>query len=47
MAKFARLATDSDAALFYYAGHALQYQGRNYLMPTDAEVEDEIAFATR
>jgi uncharacterized caspase-like protein len=43
MAKFARLATDSDAALFYYAGHALQYQGRNYLMPTDAEVEDEVS----
>lgn len=44
MAKFARLATDADAALFYYAGHAVQYQGRNFLMPTDAEVEDEISF---
>jgi flagellar biosynthesis GTPase FlhF len=43
MAKFARLATDADAALFFYAGHALQYQGRNYLMPTDAEVEDEVS----
>jgi hypothetical protein len=43
MAKFARLATDSDAALFYYAGHALQYQGRNYLIPVDADVEDEIS----
>lgn len=43
MAKFARQATDSDAALFFYAGHALQYQGRNYLIPTDAEVEDEIS----
>ena len=43
MAKFARLATDSDAVLFYYAGHALQYQGRNYLMPIDAEVEDEVS----
>jgi uncharacterized caspase-like protein len=43
MAKFARLATNSDAALFYYAGHALQYQGRNYLMPIDAEVEDEVS----
>ena len=35
---------DADAALFYYAGHAVQYQGRNFLMPTDAEVEDEISF---
>ena len=43
MAQFARLATAADAALFYYAGHALQYQGRNYLMPTDAELEDEIS----
>ncbi|UZE49080.1 caspase family protein [Rhodopseudomonas sp. P2A-2r] len=43
MAKFARLATDADAALFFYAGHALQYQGRNYLMPIDAEVEDEVS----
>ena len=43
MAKFARLATDADAALFYYAGHAVQYQGRNYLMPVDSEVEDDIS----
>jgi uncharacterized caspase-like protein len=43
MTQFARLATNADAALFFYAGHALQYQGRNYLMPTDAELEDEIS----
>ena len=43
MAQFARLATAADAALFFFAGHALQYQGRNYLMPTDAELEDEIS----
>jgi hypothetical protein len=43
MTQFARLATNADTALFYYAGHALQYQGRNYLMPTDAELEDEIS----
>jgi hypothetical protein len=43
MAQFARLATYADTALFYYAGHALQYQGQNYLMPTDAELEDEIS----
>jgi hypothetical protein len=39
---FARDATDADAALFYYAGHALQYHGRNYLLPIDADVRDEI-----
>ncbi len=43
MAQFARMAVDADAALFFYAGHALQYHGQNYLMPTDAEVEDEIS----
>jgi hypothetical protein len=43
MAQFARMAIDADAALFFYAGHALQYHGQNYLMPTDAEVEDEIS----
>ena len=41
--KFARVATDADSALFFYAGHAMQYQGRNYLMPIDAELEDEIS----
>jgi uncharacterized caspase-like protein len=41
--EFARLAIDADAALFFYAGHAMQYQGRNYLMPVDAELEDEIS----
>jgi len=43
MTKFARLAIDADSALFYYAGHALQYQGQNYLMPTDVELEDEFS----
>jgi uncharacterized caspase-like protein len=41
--KFARLATDADSALFFYAGHAMQFQGRNFLLPTDAELEDEIS----
>ena len=41
--EFARLAIDADSALFFYAGHAMQYQGRNFLMPTDAELEDEIS----
>src|SRR5262249_15953884 len=41
--EFARLAVDADSALFFYAGHALQYQGRNFLMPTDAQLEDEFS----
>jgi hypothetical protein len=39
--RFARLARESDAALFFYAGHAMQYAGVNYLMPTDAKLQDE------
>src|SRR6202012_1981870 len=39
--KFSEMAAGADAALFYYAGHAMQYQGRNYLMPTDGDLEDE------
>jgi hypothetical protein len=43
LARFARAATDSDSAVFYYAGHALQFRGVNYVMPTDAKLEDEIS----
>jgi hypothetical protein len=41
--RLARLATDADSALFFYAGHALQYQGRNFLMPTDARLKDWVS----
>jgi Caspase domain len=43
LVRFARSATNADSALFFYAGHAMQYQGRNYLMPVDAELEDEVS----
>jgi hypothetical protein len=39
--RFSRLAQDADAALFFYAGHGMQYRGSNYLMPVDARLEDE------
>src|SRR5438045_2715630 len=34
--------------LFYYAGHGLQVKGKNFLVPVNAEIdqEDEIEFAT-
>ena len=41
MANFGRQAQEADAALVYYAGHGIQYQGVNYLMPVDARLEDE------
>lgn len=40
--RFARLAQDADAAMFYYAGHGLQFNGENFLVPVEARVEDEI-----
>jgi formylglycine-generating enzyme required for sulfatase activity len=38
---FARAARDADVALVYYSGHAMQFGGTNYLMPTDAVLRDE------
>jgi hypothetical protein len=40
--KFARMAVGADAVLFYFAGHAVQHNGQNYLLPADANVTDEI-----
>jgi len=30
-----------DVALFFYAGHAVQYKGKNYLIPVDADLKEE------
>lgn len=38
---FARAIDGAHAALFYYAGHGMQFQGVNYLMPVDAELGHE------
>ncbi len=34
-----------DVTLFYYAGHGIQVNGINYLLPVDAKAEDELALA--
>ena len=39
--EFARKIKGADLALFYYAGHAIQLEGGNYLVPTDARIEDQ------
>ena len=39
--RFSTMAPSADSVLFYYAGHAMQFQGRNYLMPVDGELELE------
>src|SRR5262249_20645895 len=43
--KFARESSNADSALFFYAGHALQFQGENFLMPVDTDFEDEIGLS--
>jgi flagellar biosynthesis GTPase FlhF len=40
---FARLAQDAEVAMFYYAGHAMQYGGENFLVPVDAALQDEFS----
>ncbi|MFQ5623315.1 MAG: caspase domain-containing protein [Paracoccaceae bacterium] len=36
-----RKAGPDATALFYYAGHGVQSQGNNYLLPVDSEIQDE------
>ena len=36
---FADQARDSDIAVVYYAGHGIEMDGTNYLIPTDAKLE--------
>ena len=36
---FGRRAQGADVALVFYAGHGVQVDGRNWLLPVDAEVE--------
>ncbi len=40
---FAEKLKSADVALFYYAGHAIQYEERNYLIPVDAELANEFS----
>jgi len=38
---FANSLDGAQAAVFFYAGHGLQVDGRNYMVPVDAELADE------
>lgn len=42
MGEFARIAGGADAALFFYAGHGIQLEGKNYLVPVDADLRSEL-----
>jgi uncharacterized caspase-like protein len=39
--EFARRLDDAEVALFYYAGHGLQLNDKNYLVSTDAQLSSE------
>ncbi|MGH9203212.1 MAG: caspase family protein, partial [Vicinamibacterales bacterium] len=39
--EFGRQLAGAEAGLFYYAGHGLQVDGKNYIVPIDAELTDE------
>ena len=41
LSAFAQKIDDADAALLFYAGHGLQVNGENYLVPIDAELDNE------
>ncbi len=38
---FSNSLNGAEAAVFYYAGHGLQVDGRNYMVPVDAKLADE------
>lgn len=43
LVEFGNRAQNAKVALFYYAGHGIQYQGQNYLLPIDAELKNEFS----
>ena len=40
--EFARASRGSTVTLLFYAGHGLQVEGENYLVPTDAKLAEEV-----
>ena len=40
--EFARASRGSKVTLLFYAGHGLQVEGENYLVPTDAKLVEEV-----
>ncbi len=45
--QFTEIAYDADVVIVYYAGHGLQVDGRNYLVPIDAQLEKAAQLQTR
>lgn len=43
--EFARVLDGANVAVFYYAGHGIQYRGQNYLAPIDAKLTTEASIS--
>jgi len=43
LAEFSRAVAGAEIGLFFYAGHGLQFNGNNYLMPVGAQLQDEVS----
>jgi hypothetical protein len=41
VAEFGERVTAGGVALFYYSGHGIQVNGKNYLVPVDADIKNE------
>jgi hypothetical protein len=43
LAEFSRAVNGAEVGLFFYAGHGMQFNGNNYLMPVNAQLQDEVS----
>lgn len=41
LGEFSEKAQNSDIAVFFYAGHGIEFNGENYLIPVDAQMRSE------
>jgi uncharacterized caspase-like protein len=46
MGRFIKTLDGADVGLFYYAGHGIQYEGRNFLIGTDASIDNQFAVSS-
>lgn len=42
LARFSQMALGADIAVVFYAGHGIELDGRNYLIPVDARMESDV-----
>ena len=42
MTAFGRAASNADVALFYYAGHGVELEGANYMLPVNADINSDV-----